>query len=119
VRRPHRRTKIQLLTRSNLDGRSNACREYDRIVSGIEQDLGGRDRLSTVQATLVQAYAGAAVHVAGLNARLLIGEPVDLAEHSAAIGAMVRIAARIGCSRIPRDCSTLGDYLSPSSEAAE
>jgi hypothetical protein len=105
VRRPHRRTKVQLLTRSSLDGRSNAVREFDRIVSGIEQDLGGKDKLSTVQAALVEAFAGAAVHVANLNTRLLIGEHIDLTEHSAAIGAMVRVASRIGLSRVPRDCT--------------
>jgi hypothetical protein len=109
VKRPHRQTKVQLLTRSHLDGRSNACKEYDRIVSGIESDLGGKDRLSTVQAALVEAFAGAAVHVANLNTRLLIGESVDLAEHSAAIGAMVRVASRIGVSRVPRDVT--GDPL--------
>ena len=109
VRRLHRATKVQLLTRSNLDGRSNACKEFDRIVSGIEADLGGKDRLSTVQAALVEAFAGAAVHVANLNTRLLIGESVDLAEHSAAIGAMVRVASRIGVMRVPRDVT--GDPL--------
>jgi hypothetical protein len=103
VKRPHRATKIQLLSRSHLDGRSNACKEFDRIVSGIESDLGGKDRLSTVQAALVEAFAGAAVHVNNLNVRLLTGETVDLTEHSAAIGAMVRVASRIGLSRAPRD----------------
>jgi hypothetical protein len=54
----------------------------------------GRDRLSTVQAALVEAFAGAAVHVNNLNVRLLIGESIDLTEHSAAIGAMVRVATQ-------------------------
>jgi hypothetical protein len=102
-----------------LDGRSNAAKEFDRIVAGIESDLGGRDKLSTVAAALVEAFAGAAVLMNNLNVRLLIGERVDLAEHSAAIGAMVRVASRIGLERRPREVATLDSYLHQNQEAAE
>jgi hypothetical protein len=47
-----------------------------------------------------------------LNALLLLGKPVNLMEHSTAISTMVRIAARIGVERIPKNINpTLGDYL--------
>src|SRR5262245_60796207 len=58
-RRKHRATKPQLLTRDQLDKRSNAAKQFDAIADGIAQDLGGEDQLSTVQRHLVEAFAGA------------------------------------------------------------
>jgi hypothetical protein len=110
--RPHRATKVQPLTRAALDGRSNAAKNFARIVSGIENDLGGRDQLSTVETALIEAFAGATIHVNELNALLLLGEAIDLADHAAAISAMVRVAARIGLRRRPRDVTpNLEEYL--------
>jgi hypothetical protein len=95
--------KTRLLTRSNLDGRTKARKQFDAIAKGIAVDLGGEDRLSTVQRHLVEAFAGAAVHVHELNARLLLGEEVDTLVHSQVISTMVRIASRIGTQRVARD----------------
>jgi hypothetical protein len=95
--------KTRLLTRNNLDGRTKARKQFDAIAKGIAVDLGGEDRLSTVQRHLVEAFAGAAVHVHDLNARLLLGEEVDTLVHSQAISTMVRIASRIGTQRVARD----------------
>jgi hypothetical protein len=104
--------KIQLLTRGSLDGRTKARKQFDAIARGIAGDLGGEDRLSTVQRHLVEAFAGAAVHVHDLNARLLLGEEVDIVAHSQAISTMVRIASRIGVNRIAREVGpTLADII--------
>jgi hypothetical protein len=74
--------------------------------------LGGRDQLSTVEAALIEAFAGATVHVNQLNALLLLGEAIDLADHAAAISAMVRVAARIGLRRRPRDVTpSVAEYV--------
>jgi hypothetical protein len=59
--------KTRLLTRDNLDKRTKASKQFDAIAEGIAQDLGGEDRLSTVQRHLVEAFAGAAVHVHDLR----------------------------------------------------
>ena len=113
--RKHRASKaikVRLLTRKSLDGRTRARKQFDAIANGIASDLGGEDRLSTVQRHLVEAFAGAAVHVHDLNARLLKGEPVDVLMHSQAISSMVRVAARIGIDRVARDISpNLQEYL--------
>jgi hypothetical protein len=113
--RKHRASKaikVRLLTRKSLDGRTRARKQFDAIANGIASDLGGEDHLSTVQRNLVEAFAGAAVHVHDLNARLLKGEPVDVLTHSQAISSMVRIAARIGINRVARDVSpNLQEYL--------
>jgi hypothetical protein len=111
------RGKARLLTRSALDGRTRARRQFDAIAEGIASDLGGSDRLSTVQRHLVEAFAGAAIHVSDINARLLLGQPVDIIEHSQAISVLVRVASRIGIKRIPRTVEpSLSSYLE---EAAE
>lgn len=105
-------TKTRLLTREALDGRTRSRRVFDSIVIGIENDLGGKDQLSTVEVALIEAFAGATVHVHDLNARLLLGQKIDLSEHAAAISSLVRIASRIGTRRRPKDVTpTLHEYL--------
>src|SRR5262245_47673785 len=104
--------KVRLLTRDALDGRTKARKKFDAIAEGIAADLGGEDKLSTVQRHLVEAFAGAAVHVNDIHARLLLGEEIDIVAHSQAISTMVRIASRIGIGRVVRDVTPrLSDYL--------
>ena len=93
--------KARILTRASIDGRTRARKQFDAIATGIAQDLGGETQLSTVQRHLVEAFAGVAIHVNDLNARLLLGEEVDIVDHSQAISTMVRVASRIGLGRIP------------------
>ncbi len=103
--------KTRLITRDHLDGRTRARRQFDAIASGIAQDLGGEGQLSTVQKHLVEAFAGAAINVNDLNARLLMGEKIDIVDHSQAISTMVRIAARIGVHRIAKTVPDLQEFL--------
>jgi len=115
---PDRGGKQRLLTREHLDGRSRARKQFDAIADGIAADLGGVAQLSTVQKHLVEAFAGVALAVNDLNARLLLGEEVDILEQSQAISTMVRVASRIGVGRVARDATpTVKDYLEQ--EAAE
>ena len=102
--------KTRLISRSQLDHRTKAAQEFDAIASAIAQDLGGEDRLSTVQKHLVEAFAGCAIHVSHMNAQLLLGLQVDILTHSNAISTMVRVAQRIGVQRIASDVTpTLAD----------
>jgi hypothetical protein len=104
--------KVRLLGRDSLDGRTRARKQFDAIASGIAADLGGEDRLSTVQKHLVEAFAGCALTLNDINARVLLGEPVDLLAYSQAVSTLVRVAAKIGVGRVPRDVTpTLADYL--------
>ena len=97
---------------NSIDSRCGPAKAFDRIVAGIQNDLGGRDQLSTVESALIEAFAGATVHVNQLNALLLLGEAIDLADHAAAISAMVRVAARIGLRRRPRDITpSVAEYV--------
>lgn len=104
--------KVRLLTAKSLDGRTRARKQFDAIANGIAADLGGVDQLSTVQRHLLEAFAGAAVHVHDLNARLLKGEKVDVITHSQAISSMVRVASRIGLDRRAKDVTpSLNDII--------
>lgn len=107
-----RRGKLRLLTRTNLDQRTKAFQQFDSIACGIAQDLGGEDQLSTVQRHLVEAFAGIAISVNDINARLLLGQHISLIEHAQAVSTLVRVASRIGLTRVARNLTpTLSDYL--------
>jgi hypothetical protein len=102
-RRRRRSVKLHLITRDAIDQRSNAYRLFQRLAADIEADLGGRDQLSTIEITLIEAYVGAAVTLQHLNTRLALGEPIDLSEHAQAVSAMVRVASRLGLRRRARE----------------
>jgi hypothetical protein len=111
-RRDKKRIRPQLLTRAELDGRTNAARYFDRLVGAIEADLGGHDQLSTMEVELIEAFAGAAIKMNNLNTRLVLGQAIDLSEHAQAVSAMVRVASRLGLQRRVKDVGpTLGDLL--------
>ena len=74
------RGKVRLLTRQSLDGRTKARKRFDAVVDGIASDLGGEAHLTTVQRHLVEAFAGCAVVVHDINARLLLGQSIDIGE---------------------------------------
>ena len=104
--------KVRLISREDLDGRTSAAKKFDTLVAGMEGELGGADQLTTIERALIHAFAGAAVHIEHLNVRLLLGQPIDLAEHAQAISSLVRIAARLGTKRRARDVTpSLRDYI--------
>jgi hypothetical protein len=94
--------KVRLLTRASLDGRTRARRQFDAIAEGIAADL-SPDQLSTVRKHLIEAFAGMAVVMNDLNARMLAGESIDLSEQAQTATTLTRLATRIGLARIPRD----------------
>jgi hypothetical protein len=112
-RRKSKRTcRPQLLTRDQLDGRANAAKFFDQLATNIENDLGGHDQLSAIERSLVEAFCGAAVTLQNLNTRLALGEAIDVSQHSQCVGAMVRVASRLGLQRRAVDVGPgLGDLL--------
>ncbi len=101
--------KLPQITRESLDGRTR----IRSIVDGISADLGGADRLSTIQRSLIDAYAGVCCVLTDINARALQGDPVDLLQYSTAVSTLTRVAAKLGTKRQPRDITPPGvaDYL--------
>jgi hypothetical protein len=111
-RRSKRATRPQLLTRDQLDGRTNAAKAFDQLVADIEADLGGHDQLSTIEVALIEAFAGAAVTLQHLNTQLALGQEIDLSQHAQAVSAMVRVASRLGLQRRARDVGpSFGEIL--------
>ena len=117
--RKSRAFKVRLLSCAALDGRTHARKHFVAVAKGISEDLGGVDLLSTVQKSLVEAFAGFAVHVHMLNAHLLRGDKVDILAHSQAISTMVRVASRLGMRRVARDIMTLRDVMDGEIEEVE
>ena len=111
-----RRTRPQMLTRDELDGRTNAAKLYDRIVAEVERDLAGPENLSAIERSLVQAFAGATITMHNLNTRLLLGEEIDFMQHCASVSAMVRVASRLGLQRRAKEVSWRDQWIN---EAAE
>lgn len=121
-RRNKRRIKPQLLMRDQLDGRTNAAKVFDRLVTEIEADLAGRDQLSAIERALVEAFAGAAITLHHLNTKLALGQEIDVSQHAQCVGAMVRVASRLGLQRRAKDIGpTLSEYIAalPKTEGAE
>jgi hypothetical protein len=111
VRKHRASRKLHFLTRESLDGRTRTRKIFDAIARGIAADL-QEDQLSTIQKHLIEAFAGAAVRVHDINARLLKGQEPDVLAHSQAISSMVRIASRLPVGRALRDVTPLlRDYI--------
>jgi hypothetical protein len=112
--RPNGHKKARLLSRNALDGRTTAAKQFEAIASGIAADLGGEDRLSTVQKHLVEAFAGCACVLSDINTRAMRGEePIDLLAYSTAVSTLTRVAAKLGMKRVARELNPPGvaEYL--------
>jgi hypothetical protein len=107
--------KLRLLARERLDGRTRVRRQFDAIASGIAKDLGGEAALSTVQKHLVEAFAGCAVTLNDINARAMLGQPIDIMAYSTAVSTLVRVAAKLGVTRQARDVTSITEYLDQAS----
>jgi hypothetical protein len=88
------------------------ARLFDKMTGEIENDLGGRDRLSTIARTLVEAYVGAALTMHNLNVRLALGQDIDPGTYGSVVSSMVRVASRLGVQRVARDVTpSVKDYI--------
>jgi hypothetical protein len=96
----------------NIDGRSVIARRYRDIADAVVSDQGGADQCSESRLQLIRRFAAAAVLAEQLESRLANGEQIDIAEHAMLSSTLVRLAAKIGIDRVPRDISpSLTEYL--------
>jgi hypothetical protein len=110
--------KMRLLSRENLDGRTTPARVFSQLATAIENDLGGRSELSAIELQLIEAFCGASVMLGNLNAKLILGEPVEPMEHAHIASTMTRISSRLGLKRRQRDVSpSLSDLIDEEPEA--
>jgi len=82
ARRRHRSVRPQLLNIKGLDRRTAARKAFDVLVAEIEHDLGGGEQLSAIEKSLIQAYAGSAILLDDLNARVVLGQEIDVGTYA-------------------------------------
>ena len=82
-----------------IDQRSTIARRYRDICSAIASDQGGAERLSEARHQLIRRFAAAAVLAEQIEARMAVGENIDIGQHAMLSSTMTRIARRIGIDR--------------------
>ena len=96
----------------NIDGRTMLARRYRDVLAAIASDQGGADHLSEARIQLVRRFAAAACLAEEMEAKLVNGEAINLAEHALLCSTLVRLAQRIGIDRRARNVvPDLRDYL--------
>jgi hypothetical protein len=106
------RKRFALLTREDIDRDSLAYRKFGEIIHDISTDLGGTNRLTTIQKGLIEAFASALVRVEDLTARQFLGDSTFYRELSPAISSLARVAYLLGIDRRPKEVTpTLSSYL--------
>jgi hypothetical protein len=96
-------TATRSLRRDELDGRTNAAKDYDRLVGAVVADLGGTENITAIERRIVEAFAGSAILLDALNAKVLLGLDVDIGQHALIVSSVVKTASRrsgscSGCS---------------------
>jgi hypothetical protein len=115
--------KGRLLTLSALDKRTAAYRKTAELIDTVEADLGGADRLSAAERTMIRHAAVTGAMIEDLGTRWLAGEPVDPGMFSTLCNNERRLYETVGIKRAPRDVTpSLREYLAerpaPVAEAA-
>ena len=101
----------------DIDGRSAIARRYRDITNAILGDQGGIDRCSESRLQLIRRFAAAAVLAEQMESRLANGETIDINEHATLSSTLVRLSAKIGINRLPRDVTpSLVEYLAAKEE---
>ena len=111
-------TKPRLLTLDGLDRRTAAYRETRKLIDELEEDLGGRDRLATGERQLIQRAAVLGAVLTDTESKWIGGEPIDITAYCTVVNAQRRLLETIGLRRVPRDVTTLSQYLATKTEAS-
>ncbi len=115
-----KRGLVRLLTLDDLDRRTRAARVARETRDAITEDLGGADRLSTLQTIMADNTAVLSCMIADLRTRWLRGEPIDPTVLATVVNTFNRSAAQLGITRLPRDVAPdLRSYLAGRHEPTE
>ena len=96
-----------------IDLRTPLGRRYRDIFHAILADQAGASECSESKQQLIRRFAAASCLAEQLESRLVNGEQIDITEHAALSSTLVRLAARIGIDRRPRDITpSVADYIS-------
>jgi hypothetical protein len=95
-----------------VDGRSPLARRYRDICAALISDMGGIDRCTEARLQLLRRFSAASVMAEAMEAELVNGKQISIVEHSLLSSTLVRLAQRIGISRMPKNVTPyLHDYL--------
>jgi hypothetical protein len=87
----------------NGDPNSAWSRRFDDLIQGHIADLGGADTLSEAQFSLIRRAAAIECELERLDARLSLGELVDMDAYARVSGHLRRLFETIGLERKARD----------------
>jgi hypothetical protein len=118
VEAPKAGPKIRLLTLADLDRRTSAAKRAHDLIDSVTADLGGLDRLATGERQIVQRAALLGTMAEDIEARWLLGEPVDAITLCTLANAQRRLFEAVGLQRRSRTIvQPLSEYLAAQGEA--
>jgi len=115
--RIQRQGYTRFLTLSDLDARTKAAQRARQVLSAIQTDLGGEDRLSEAQKLLAMRCAVLAVQAEDYECRFLMGAAHEVPDYLATCNNLRRLLATLGLERRARDVTpSLREYLAEKAE---
>jgi hypothetical protein len=113
VRKPTARSRVtngkDILP--GVDGRTLTARRYHDLIASLTSDAGGDKKMSEARRQLIRRFAALSVMAENQEAQLVMGNPLDLAEHCQISSTLVRLATRLGINRASKVVTPLRDYL--------
>lgn len=95
-----------------VDGRSLQARRYQDLVANLVSDAGGIEVIAEARLQLIRRFSALAVLAENLEAKIAMGEDINLAEHCVISSTLVRLASRLGINRNSKNVTpVLRDYL--------
>ena len=95
----------------SLDGRTAIAQEMRARFDEVATDLGGADRLSYLERSLVSRYLWAEFWIQQQEVAIAEGQEVDIGRYTQAVNSATGLANKLGLKRVARDVPTLADYL--------
>jgi hypothetical protein len=83
---------------TKFDQRTHTTKALTGLIADVKRELlgGHRDQLGVMERACVEGFAGVAMQVENLNARLSKGEAVSISEHAHVCDVMLRMASHLG-----------------------
>jgi hypothetical protein len=110
----------QLRFLREVDGRTKLAKRFKALCEELAADAGGADRLSAARLQYIRRFAAAACLAEQMETRLASGEEIDVHTHALLCSSLVRLGARVGLNRVPRNVTPrLHDYLKSATQESE
>jgi hypothetical protein len=102
-----------------LDGRTQTARRFRDLVEFVTADLSGAGLLSEGQRQLVRRASALAIMCEAIEADLARDLPFDISNYLAATNTFRRVIETLGLRRVPKDATTLRDYIGKTKSPVE